>query len=266
MGMEMQKRILNYRPSWNLQVDQPVSGNYYPVQSTIYIEDVESNESLAILPDRAQGGSSINEGEIELMLHRRLLFDDQKGVYEALNELDPDLKGMRQWVTHTLLFNKPGVLETSYRQVQLNNYMSNIVLLTPVDDTPSFEESEDTLDSGNFRDFDQSIKLLSRPITSTKFLFRFQNMDETDTKYVDTAVFTSPNYGQGSVVEMSLTANQPKTEMINKRFNWNGLELNNPDFAKTDYLTSNQFMLRPLEIRTFMVEFSSSDKQEIIQI
>ena len=47
MGMEMQKRILNYRPTWNLQVTQPVSGNYYPVQSTIYIEDTTNNETLA---------------------------------------------------------------------------------------------------------------------------------------------------------------------------------------------------------------------------
>ena len=47
MGMEMQKRIFNYRPTWNLQVAQPVSGNYYPVQSTIYIQDTTSNETLA---------------------------------------------------------------------------------------------------------------------------------------------------------------------------------------------------------------------------
>ncbi len=47
MGMEMQKRVFNYRPTWNLQVNQPVSGNYYPILSTIFIQDVSSNETLS---------------------------------------------------------------------------------------------------------------------------------------------------------------------------------------------------------------------------
>ncbi|KAF5761356.1 putative alpha-mannosidase [Helianthus annuus] len=36
--------------------------------------------------DDAVGGSSLVDGQIELMLHRRLLFDDTKGVGEVLNE------------------------------------------------------------------------------------------------------------------------------------------------------------------------------------
>lgn len=37
-GREMLKRKLNFRPSWNLDVKQPVAGNYYPVTAAIYIE------------------------------------------------------------------------------------------------------------------------------------------------------------------------------------------------------------------------------------
>ncbi len=47
MGMEMQKRVLNFRPTWNLQVNQPSSGNYYPIQSTISIKDTQSGESFS---------------------------------------------------------------------------------------------------------------------------------------------------------------------------------------------------------------------------
>ena len=47
MGLELQKRVLNYRPTWKLQVNQPIAGNYYPVQSQILIKDITSNESLA---------------------------------------------------------------------------------------------------------------------------------------------------------------------------------------------------------------------------
>lgn len=33
-----------------------------------------------------QGGTSLNEGEIELMLHRRMYVDDKRGLFEALDE------------------------------------------------------------------------------------------------------------------------------------------------------------------------------------
>ncbi|XP_038696412.1 probable alpha-mannosidase At5g13980 isoform X2 [Tripterygium wilfordii] len=50
----------------------------------IYIQD--SKKEFSVLVDRALGGSSIVDGQIELMLHRRLLLDDSRGVAEALNE------------------------------------------------------------------------------------------------------------------------------------------------------------------------------------
>ena len=36
--------------------------------------------------NESQGGSSLSDGEMELMVHRRLLDDDAFGVGEALNE------------------------------------------------------------------------------------------------------------------------------------------------------------------------------------
>ncbi|EFJ24866.1 hypothetical protein SELMODRAFT_100184 [Selaginella moellendorffii] len=66
------------------QVTQPVAGNYYPVNLGIYINDNQTD--LSLLVDRASGASSINDGEVELMLHRRLMADDERGVSEALDE------------------------------------------------------------------------------------------------------------------------------------------------------------------------------------
>ena len=65
---------------------EPVSGNYYPVNSRILISDPESKHTLVVLNDRSQGGSSLKDGEIELMVHRRCLHDDAFGVGEPLNE------------------------------------------------------------------------------------------------------------------------------------------------------------------------------------
>jgi alpha-mannosidase len=85
-GRDSNKRVINYRPTFNLSVEEPVSGNYYPVSSYIYATDETSGVTMSIATDRAQGGSSLSSGEIELMIHRRLSLDDNLGVGEVLNE------------------------------------------------------------------------------------------------------------------------------------------------------------------------------------
>ena len=42
----------------------------------IYIED--QNEGMGIVLDRSEGGSSFQPGSIELMIHRRMQYDDTK--------------------------------------------------------------------------------------------------------------------------------------------------------------------------------------------
>lgn len=65
-GREYLERKLNYRPSWPLKLAEPIPGNYYPVTTTISIADTSSR--LSVITDRAQGGSSLNDGEVELMV------------------------------------------------------------------------------------------------------------------------------------------------------------------------------------------------------
>lgn len=84
-GRQTLKRIRNHRETWDYSVTEPVSGNYYPINSHIFIKNKEGQQ-LTLLVDRAQGGSSLHDGEIELMTHRRLLVDDGFGVGESLNE------------------------------------------------------------------------------------------------------------------------------------------------------------------------------------
>ena len=71
-GLEMQKRILNYRPTWNIGYNynlslENITANYYPVNSAIKIEDVGQNKTFAVLNDRSQGGTSLKDGQIQLM-------------------------------------------------------------------------------------------------------------------------------------------------------------------------------------------------------
>lgn len=84
--MHLQRRKLNFRETWNLTVHQPISGNYYPINGVFLIENIDTNDAAAIINDRCQGATSLREGEIEIMIHRRILKDDARGVGEPLNE------------------------------------------------------------------------------------------------------------------------------------------------------------------------------------
>jgi len=67
-ALEMQERIINYRPTWTFSTDEYASGNYYPVNSAIsFFDKTNSNLQMTVMNDRAQGGSVLNKGRIELM-------------------------------------------------------------------------------------------------------------------------------------------------------------------------------------------------------
>jgi hypothetical protein len=55
----LQKRVLNHRPTWNLEVFEPSAGNFYPVNGMIVLKDQKSNKVVAVLNDRSQGGTSL---------------------------------------------------------------------------------------------------------------------------------------------------------------------------------------------------------------
>lgn len=86
-GREMLPRKRDYRPTWHLNQTEPVAGNYFPITTAAFIRDIAAKNQLTLLTDASEGGSGcVNEGELEMMVHRRLLKDDSRGVGEPLNE------------------------------------------------------------------------------------------------------------------------------------------------------------------------------------
>ncbi|ETO29479.1 Epididymis-specific alpha-mannosidase-like protein [Reticulomyxa filosa] len=71
-----------YQPN----LDERIGANYYPTASQAYLCDSTDKYRFATIVNQAHGVSSLVNGEIELMLHRRCLSDDHKGVDEVLNE------------------------------------------------------------------------------------------------------------------------------------------------------------------------------------
>jgi len=127
-------------------VTEPIAGNYYPINSQIMIQDKVA--ALAILVDRAQGGASLRSGQLELMVHRRLVVDDNRGVAEPLNEtqsispydwVSPDGKvhhvpyrigtGLVARGKHVLSLTPPATAARAYRSLQDKIYYQAVVAI-----------------------------------------------------------------------------------------------------------------------------------------
>lgn len=91
-GLEMQRRELNYRPTWNISDNYAdgntnITANFYPVDSAISIRD--GSRQFTVLNDRSQAGSSLEPGRVEFMQNRVVPADDGKGMHEIMAEEDP---------------------------------------------------------------------------------------------------------------------------------------------------------------------------------
>ncbi|XP_028968402.1 lysosomal alpha-mannosidase [Galendromus occidentalis] len=93
-GRQDMKRKRNAPYPWRHNMTEPTAGNYFPVVSWIHLQDTKRNLQMTVVPDRPQGGSSLKDGMLELMVHRRLQFDDGFGVEEPLDEIGVDRKGL----------------------------------------------------------------------------------------------------------------------------------------------------------------------------
>lgn len=64
----------NSRPTFEINTDQePVTQNYYPVSSRIVMKDEKQGLEFAIITDRGEGGSSLESGQLELMVRILIL-------------------------------------------------------------------------------------------------------------------------------------------------------------------------------------------------
>lgn len=109
-GREQIRRQLNTRSDYEYDPsEEPVSSNYYPVTTKMVIKDLQKGLEVAVLNDRAQGGTSLHDGDIELMVHRRCTRDDAFGVHEILSEKQYDV-GLYVRGQHYLTF---GTIEST---------------------------------------------------------------------------------------------------------------------------------------------------------
>ena len=107
-GRDLVARARNYRKYFPYNDTEPIAANYFPVNSQIETSDPATGVTLGVVNDRSQGGSSLQDGCLELLVHRRLLHDDGRGVGEPLNETGLDGNGLVVKGVHRLAVNPRG--------------------------------------------------------------------------------------------------------------------------------------------------------------
>ena len=68
-GRQMMERVKDVRPTWQLDKTEPVSENYYPVNSRIAATSNINGEfrQVSVLTDRSQGGTSMKNGQVGII-------------------------------------------------------------------------------------------------------------------------------------------------------------------------------------------------------
>ncbi|XP_010871016.2 lysosomal alpha-mannosidase [Esox lucius] len=252
-GREVLQRRKDYRPTWTLTQTEPVAGNYYPINSRAYIKD--EKDQLTVVTDRSQGGGSIQDGSLEIMLHRRLLHDDVRGVGEPLNEAS-DLYPEGLVVRGRLLLslNPPAVAANTHRPLAQEVVLQPLITFTegllPPNTRPEFSGLQTALPPAvhllTVSQWDPDLVLL-------RLEHQYEARDSKEhsqpvTVNLQKLFATLDVLG---VSEMNLSANQWKHEMT--RLDWK-VDSGEKPLPKTKGDPSVwEVTLKPMEIRTFLL-------------
>ena len=95
-----------------------IEGNYFPITTMAYIED--SANRLSLLVNHGQGAASYQPGWLEVMLDRRTLYDDSRGMGEGL--LDNRKTIIKHWL---LLEDITGEVDKYSRPSLFASHLSN---------------------------------------------------------------------------------------------------------------------------------------------
>ena len=292
-GREMLKRVRDFRPSWpNFVQTENVSGNYYPINSRIYIRDETTSANarqLTILTDRSQGGASISDGEVEIMVHRRVLNDDSLGVSEPLNDTGSDQRGLRVRGQFSMVFNTTAFSARLHRDLAHQINTQPLVTFTTTSKKALNKQAKQSLKAlANWNalsvSLPENIHLLTLDRdsyddddkTQNSFILRLEHFYELNEDAelsqqvtVNLQTVFAKSFNLIGVEELGLGANI-KVADLNQRLKWQASDdesakyqsyLNEMKKVKSAPLESNDgeansmfdFTFNPMQIRTFRV-------------
>jgi len=275
----MQKRTLDQRPDFTLVTDQKVSSNYYPINSAIAFRD--DTTQMTVMNDRSQGGAVIEDGAIELMQNRRLLFDDCRGVGEALNETDSEGRGIEVNAKYFVQIFDTTKASSLQRRTQL-------VVDEPIQYffTTSFTESDAQCIScvannalhesmkTQTNGFAGDLKIHLFPEAKNQILVRLDNLADLfdgtpqETPYFNLEAYVGKLYALSNggakptsvtLTERTLGNNQDFSEWQKLKYQWKSeSESNGADWPEDK---EDEVALQPQRIRLYRVTFNATTEE-----
>lgn len=263
-GRRWMKRIRNNRNSWNFTITEPTASNYYPITTGVYIAD--KKQRLNVIVDRPEGASSMSNGSVEIMLHRRLLYDDNKGVREPLDEVAFS-QGLVARGTHIVHLGDPRRAAKHYRLRNAQNVYRPWLTVSKA----AVQSSADFKISAKTNSFSLiKSSLLPRNIhvltleqwTNSTVLVRFENIfDKKEdpvfslpTSFSVKDLFTHLN--PYKMEELVLSGNKPKSSLNSKlKWRYEGQNLTAINVTEPAPWVQNPFgvKLKPMEIKTYLL-------------
>ncbi|UXI16369.1 Mite allergen Der p7 [Sarcoptes scabiei] len=270
-GRQMISRKRNYRPTWNLTLKEPIAANYYPVTSKISIKDTSRNIQMTILNDRSQGGSSLEDGSIELMIHRRLLHDDGFGVDEALNEPGFNDKGLVIRGKHSLLLSKTNDAARRYRKLSKEILLEPIMGFHKLSDQFDFDEPRwhKRRSFSRAKSWPKNVHLLTlEQWSNEEILVRFEHIfqkDEDSNLSKPVRIDLKNLFESLTIVEvkeMTLAANQDVSSLEKRLYfkhksSNDNANIENIRRPNTKDIKLMEFELYPMQIRTFILRYKN---------
>lgn len=250
--MMTRKRLPFVNPAPNFE-----TSNYYPVTSRIELRSEDGN-ILTVLPDRSEGGTSLVDGEIELMLHRRLLFDDGFGVGEALNETET-FDGIKQGLVvvgkHLLLSGHS--LGEARRRMFENTFQPQLSFLPTTMTLETWLQSSFRDYSGLAKELPVNVQVLtlSRGNNSTILLRLYNMMDQLENEE-PVVVDLEGLFSEFSIVdfkEQNLSGAKDLETTNTEQLKWKTNTADSPPKERKHFKTDFIVELNPEQIRTFLL-------------
>ena len=275
-GREFIERKRSSRNTWKLEEFEPISGNYYPVNAAIYIEDEDT--SLSLLTDRTQGGSSLNDGVIEVMVHRRTVSDDRRGVGEPINETDAGImpyppygdasrKGDGIVITGMhRVFIGSGKCGASLSRDQMEEMFSplQVFAATSLPKMSSLSSLQKSSISALLKPLPKNLQLTTMKLLHVRngintFLIRLSHLygkEESISLSEPASVDLSEvliNFDIINISETTLSGNRDREEWFQNKMDWSSIR-NSREVLKYEMGGNLTIVVQPMEIRTFRVE------------
>ncbi|XP_058974051.1 alpha-mannosidase 2 [Musca domestica] len=239
-----------------------IEGNYFPITTAAFMQDDKVRFSL--LTTHAQGAASYEPGQLEVMLDRRTLYDDYRGMGEGI--VDSRLTRHKFWV---VIEDMPVVTKPKKYQVPslLTNYLANGLRYPPTiyfvenfENPPQLKNKALLLDNGawpcdvhliNFRTLSEE-QLQLFPSSSALVVLQRQGFDcsVNNRQDIDLLVGVCPfqHQGLGNVNFNKLHLSSLETTSLTGIL---------PGHRRKQLKSFNDIIIEPMELLTFNVTFKT---------